>query len=67
MNVQKETPIQKAHLTAMEELMRDIDSENSASEKEQEPYVQEDDKSDASDSVNDLSAHAACMMTSLKE
>ena len=51
----------------MEELMRDSASDNSVSEKEQEPSVKEDDKSDASDSVDDLAAHAACMMSSLKE
>ena len=47
--------------------MRDIDSDNSASKKEQEPSVEEDNKSDVSDSVNDLAAHAACMMSLLKE
>ncbi len=51
----------------MEELLRDFDSEDSGSEKEQEPSIEEDDKSDASDSMNDLTAHAARMMSSLKE
>ncbi len=52
---------------AMEELLRNFDSDNSGSEKEQEPSIEEDDKSDASDSMHDLTAHAARMMSLLKE
>ena len=63
----KKCQFKKAYLTAMEELMHDFDSDDSASEKEQEPSIEEDDKSDASDSMNDLTAHAACMMSLLKE
>ena len=63
----KKRQFKKAYLTTMEELMCDCTSDNSVSEKEQEPYIEEDDKSDASDSVNDLAAHAACMMSLLKE
>ncbi len=51
----------------MEELLRDFDSEDGGSEKEQEPSIKEDDKSDASDLMNDLTAHAACMMSLLIE
>ncbi len=67
MNVWKEIPIQKAYLAAMEELMHDSASDDNASKKEQEPSVKEDDKSDTSDYVNNLAAHAARMMSSLKE
>ena len=64
---EKKHQFKKAYLTAMEELLRDFDSDDSESEKEQEPSIEEDDKLDASDSMNDLTAHAACMMSSLKE
>ena len=64
---EKKRQFKKTYLAAIDELMRDIDSDNSASKKEQEPSVKEDDKSDASDSMNDLAAHAARMMSSLKE
>ncbi len=50
----------------MEELMHDVSSDNSASKKEQEPYAEEHDMLDTSDSMNDLAAHAACMMSLLK-
>ncbi len=57
----------KVYLTAMEELLRDFDSDDSKCEKEQEASIEEDDKSDASNLMNDLAAHAARMMSLLKE
>ncbi len=64
---EKKCKFKKAYLTAMEELLRDFDSDDSGSGKEQEPLIKEDDKADASDLMNDLIAHAASMMSLLKE
>ncbi len=40
-------------------MMCDCASDNSVSEKEQEPSVEDDSKSDASDSISGLAAHVA--------
>ncbi len=46
--------------------MRDVSSDNSVSKKEQQPYIEEHDMLDVSNSMNDLAAHSAHMMSSLK-
>ncbi len=47
--------------------MRDYAYDNSTSDKEQGPSVEEDDKLDAFNPVNDLAAHTARIMSLLKE